>query len=135
MKRTLTLLIKLRGKFRLFFGFCPQCNSDTPKLYDCKICCWGKQPKELWWFNFKRSLTTLLIASMFIIGCSNETINKDVTIVNQPVTIGGWELEIIPYDECEYVTFGSGDCRVFTHKGNCKNKIHIYNSDTITFKK
>lgn len=37
------------ASFRLFFGFCPNCNSDAPKKYTCKICNNGevKRRKEL----------------------------------------------------------------------------------------
>jgi hypothetical protein len=24
------------------WGFCPSCNSDAPKLYDCKVCEWDR---------------------------------------------------------------------------------------------
>lgn len=27
---------------------------------------------------------------------------------------------VIEYDGCEYITNGSGNCRVLAHKGNCK---------------
>lgn len=54
-------LLKLRGKFRLFFGFCPGCNSDAPELYDCEVCRWystsehgmpDKIIKAAWWGRF-----------------------------------------------------------------------------------
>jgi len=28
----------IRGYIRNFFGFCPQCNSDAPEMYDCNVC-------------------------------------------------------------------------------------------------
>jgi len=38
-----------------FWSFCPECNSDAPKLYDCKVCQWdtnspfnGAKKKEYW---------------------------------------------------------------------------------------
>ena len=40
------------------FGFCPECNSDAPEKYDCRVCCnWneGRPPKglrQLWWKRF-----------------------------------------------------------------------------------
>jgi hypothetical protein len=54
---------KLNGRIRLFFGFCPACNSDAPKLYDCKVCGWyrtsdkgmpTKATKKEWWDRFKK---------------------------------------------------------------------------------
>lgn len=27
-----------QGRIRLWWGFCPACNSDSPELYTCKIC-------------------------------------------------------------------------------------------------
>lgn len=54
----------LAGKYRLFWGLCPWCNSDAPHLYDCPICEYynGKYPppKELknkWWKRFKEHNT------------------------------------------------------------------------------
>lgn len=43
------------------WGFCPECNSDAPKLYDCKVCHYytsGTQGKATsvtkakWWLNY-----------------------------------------------------------------------------------
>lgn len=28
----------LTAKWRLFFGFCPKCNSDAPKIDNCNVC-------------------------------------------------------------------------------------------------
>lgn len=50
MKR---IFLLARGRLRLNFGFCPQCNSDAPKLYDCPVCNWNKRQKALWWFDYK----------------------------------------------------------------------------------
>lgn len=51
----------LAGKYRLFWGLCPWCNSDAPRLYDCPICEYyhGKFPpdkkiKDVWWEKFKK---------------------------------------------------------------------------------
>ena len=61
-------LLKSVGWMRLYlFSFCPQCNSDAPELYDCKICKsyssangdkWppSTKLKNRWWKNFVRSL-------------------------------------------------------------------------------
>lgn len=46
----------LRGRFRLLFGFCPNCNSDAPKIYDCKVCEGGKYYlQNYWWKKFKNN--------------------------------------------------------------------------------
>jgi hypothetical protein len=51
----------LNGRIRLLFGVCPQCNSDAPELYDCKVCNWyrtsesgmpSRELKATWWRNF-----------------------------------------------------------------------------------
>lgn len=57
-----TKLRRLVGRYRLFWGFCPECNSDAPKLYDCRICdAYGTSrqgypvpegTKRTWWARF-----------------------------------------------------------------------------------
>ncbi len=47
------LFIRIRGRFRLFWGFCPECNSDAPKLYECPVCDWNRTHKSHWWHFFK----------------------------------------------------------------------------------
>lgn len=32
------ILRKAIGRVRLFFGFCPKCNSDAPEVDHCKVC-------------------------------------------------------------------------------------------------
>ena len=60
-KKKLSWWKKLRGRFRMFWGFCPECNSDAPKMYDCKVCNWYtssqngmpiKPLKKMWWERF-----------------------------------------------------------------------------------
>lgn len=43
---------RLIGKIRLWFGFCPKCNSDAPHLYSCPVCEYNEAPKEYWWNRF-----------------------------------------------------------------------------------
>lgn len=54
----------IRGWIRLFiWGYCPECNGDSPKYFDCKICLgWHvknryKKPSRFmrlcWWDFFK----------------------------------------------------------------------------------
>lgn len=55
-----TLLIA-RGRFRLFWGFCPKCNSDAPEKDNCNVCdnfygCARKEHKMKWWSRYKALL-------------------------------------------------------------------------------
>ena len=48
------------GWERLLFGFCPECNSDAPAKYSCRICTPCAYPpseftKHLWWTRFKQA--------------------------------------------------------------------------------
>lgn len=59
-------LTKIWGAQRLWWGFCPQCNSDAPELYDCPVCEYysghskdqpyppTKETKAKWWAKFKQ---------------------------------------------------------------------------------
>lgn len=31
-------LVFRRGMWRIWWGFCPECNSDAPELYSCRFC-------------------------------------------------------------------------------------------------
>lgn len=51
-------MFKIRGRLRIFFGLCPECNSDAPEKYDCKVCdnfygYPGVEEKNKWWNNYK----------------------------------------------------------------------------------
>lgn len=55
------MLTILNGRFRMFWGLCPKCNSDAPELYDCNVCNWyttskhgmpNKYLKRIWWKRF-----------------------------------------------------------------------------------
>lgn len=61
----MSILRIINGGIRLFFGFCPKCNSDAPELYDCKVCNWyqtsfsgmpDKETKAIWWDRFIKDL-------------------------------------------------------------------------------
>ena len=51
---------KLIGRWRLFWGNCPQCNSDAPEMYECDICDYikkynnrtKKEDRVYWWGRF-----------------------------------------------------------------------------------
>lgn len=58
-------LRKLMGRWRLFWRFCPECNSDGPELDSCRVCDgyrshettltpW-QQTKERWWRRFAQA--------------------------------------------------------------------------------
>lgn len=61
------LFLILMGRYRLFFGFCPKCNSDAPELDTCKICSaymWGgfgpfpdKILRKKWWNRYKNFIS------------------------------------------------------------------------------
>jgi len=48
------------GRWRLFWGNCPACNSDAPAMYDCSVCDFkdnyherGRRvDKKYWWNRF-----------------------------------------------------------------------------------
>lgn len=50
----------VRGRIRLLFGFCPDCNSDAPAMYDCNICDFKRnyngrkksEDRKYWWNRF-----------------------------------------------------------------------------------
>lgn len=59
----MNLLQKANGRVRLFFGFCPECNSSAPELDTCPVCdgyrsysaqIWPptKEVKDIWWKRF-----------------------------------------------------------------------------------
>jgi hypothetical protein len=33
-----TLFLKLRGRYRLWHGFCPACDSIAPEINTCQVC-------------------------------------------------------------------------------------------------
>ena len=45
---------KMNGAVRVIFGFCPECNSSAPEMYDCKVCNCNKDHKSNWWDNFNK---------------------------------------------------------------------------------
>jgi hypothetical protein len=75
----------------------------------------------------KRTLITLLIASMFFIGCEEPGKDGQVTMLNF-----GSGVSVVEVDGCEYVRYYQ---TAITHKANCHNPIHKPKSDTITIKK
>ena len=63
---------------------------------------------------------------LFIALLSCEDSNKEITTVKLVRTTSKIEstpIYVVEYEGCEYITM----FRKFSHKGNCKNKIHCYN--------
>jgi cytochrome c5 len=57
------LVMQLLGGWRLWWGFCPECNSDAPEKDTCVVCrnYQGFHPpseeeKAAWWKRFKEQL-------------------------------------------------------------------------------
>lgn len=50
------------AKYRLFFGFCPKCNSDAPAIDSCNVCNSersyppSKHKKQTWFNTYKQEL-------------------------------------------------------------------------------
>ena len=52
----------LRGRWRMWWGVCPLCNSDAPALYRCRVCEFWEPPwrtlgsrgvsPDLWWDRY-----------------------------------------------------------------------------------
>jgi predicted amidophosphoribosyltransferase len=38
----------LRGLVRLYFGNCPECNSDAPRTFNCDVCGYGGVHDRHW---------------------------------------------------------------------------------------
>ena len=36
--KTRLFLLKARGSYRMFRGYCPKCNSDAPEVDECIVC-------------------------------------------------------------------------------------------------
>jgi hypothetical protein len=65
LRSSMNKLKLIRGKMRIFWGFCPKCNSDAPELYDCNVCSNynnsypfppSKVTKGIWLHNYKIDL-------------------------------------------------------------------------------
>lgn len=71
----------------------------------------------------KKLLTILVISvSLVLVGCVEDPKSKDVT------TSTGEPMVTVDIEGCEYFKqFGSHGERTYSHKGNCKNPIHVYN--------
>jgi hypothetical protein len=62
----------------------------------------------------------ILIASLFLVGCETSNITEHERVIMDNMNYRIYELE-----GCEYIVMGYGDQKWGSHKGNCKNPIHI----------
>jgi hypothetical protein len=55
------LFLRLRGRYRMLYSFCPACNSAAPEIDTCPICSgyrWSKEGKPTkyalreWWSRY-----------------------------------------------------------------------------------
>ena len=55
-------------------------------------------------------------------GCENkvEIVDKEKLLIEGPGFSMTSPIEILVYDECEYIVIKNGSHLIFTHKGNCK---------------
>lgn len=42
----------ISGGWHYMFGFCPECNSSAPYLYDCPVCEYKRAPRKYWWDRY-----------------------------------------------------------------------------------
>jgi hypothetical protein len=55
---------------------------------------------------------------------------KSTEIKGWAIDKDGVSIKIIEIDGCEYIASLNGHLGwIYSHKGNCKNKIHIYNKE------
>lgn len=54
------VVMSIIGGWRLWRGYCPECNLDAPELYECPVCQYysGRWPpsedtKQAWWNRWK----------------------------------------------------------------------------------
>ena len=78
----------------------------------------------------KKILTIVLVLGLF--SCSEPNVQKqsEPNVQKQKTTIrlnNMDPLNIVTIDGCEYLYGPWGNATVLTHKGNCKNPIHVYN--------
>lgn len=51
---------RLVGKWRLYWNYCPECNSCAPKMQGCAVCnadtksyfVWNKEVEQTWWRRY-----------------------------------------------------------------------------------
>lgn len=66
----------------------------------------------------KKFLFLISVCGIMLTGCDDK---KRPTVSAGGIFEPHYSIEVV--DGCQYLRYG----RCFTHKGNCTNKIHIYN--------
>lgn len=61
----------------------------------------------------------LILAVLVLYSCTESNVVKQKT--EYVVRSGGYNVQIIVMDSCEYLYGDWGNATVLTHKGNCKN--------------
>ncbi len=64
----------------------------------------------------------LLITTLFMVSCST---NQPDSVEFKPEVIPIENCRIYTLEGCEYIIIGSGNDKWGSHKGNCKNPLHI----------
>lgn len=66
----------------------------------------------------KKLIVSLFCIALFTISCKEERISLDIN-----------DIRIVKVYGCEYIyTVTWGGAKVYSHLGNCSNKIHCYNN-------
>lgn len=69
---------------------------------------------------------TAIIAVIVLTGCTQQEGNGSIKPANT-IPIWNHSARIIVYDSCEYLIMDEGtNYGTMSHKGDCKNKIHLY---------
>lgn len=62
-----------------------------------------------------------LFLTVIILGsCDFSKKQNAKVLLDEQVTINGYDISIFEYDSCEYLLSGVGNSQMMTHKGNCK---------------
>lgn len=87
------------------------------------------------YFINKASILLLLLLAIGFMGCGKQQSEEkeEVPVASQNKAIPKYI--IVEIEGCEYFSFiSSHNFKHITHKGNCKNPIHIYNTSKNTNK-
>ena len=75
----------------------------------------------------KIKLILLVLVLFFLAGCNDSNEDKKNIALVKP---DGDIVTIVSIDGCEYiVNLTAYGFKIFTHKGNCTNSIHVYNKE------
>lgn len=80
----------------------------------------------------KRLLSGTRVALFLLVwllaACHQPNVPFKETPVYIPYGNEAQQVSVVVIEDCEYLLIGVGYAQVFSHKGNCKNPIHIYNN-------